>query len=69
MSNAPTEIGVAAGTVWQYLNENGPASAAKLAEGTGLGKNELQRALGWLAREEKLTIETRCRTEYFSLRQ
>lgn len=68
MSEALLEIGSAAGRVWQYLHDEGPASATKLAEATGLGKNELQRALGWLARENNLVIENRGRTEYFSLR-
>lgn len=68
MSEALLDIGSAAGRVWQYLHDNGAASATKLAEATGLGKNELQRALGWLAREDNLVIEFRGRVEYFSLR-
>jgi winged helix-turn-helix protein DUF2582 len=69
MNETLSEIGAAAGSVWQYLNDNGAASGATIAEATGLGKNELQRALGWLAREDNLAIETRRRTEYFSLRR
>lgn len=68
MSEALLDIGFAAGHVWQYLHDNGAASATKLAEATGLGKNELQRAIGWLAREDNLTVESRGRVEYFSLR-
>lgn len=68
MSETLLGIGSAAGRVWQYLHDNGATSATKLAEATGLGKNELQRAFGWLAREDKLAIESRGRVEYFSLR-
>jgi transcription initiation factor IIE alpha subunit len=61
-------IGEAAGKVWQFLNANGEASATKIAAETGLGKNELQRAIGWLAKEDKLVIEMKGRTETLSLK-
>lgn len=60
-------IGDAAGVVWTFLNENGPASVTKITTATGLGKNDVQRALGWLAREEKVCIELNARTEMVSL--
>ena len=56
-------IGELAGQVWQYLDENGEASVNKEMTDTGLGKNEIQRAIGWLAREGKLSIVTKGRTE------
>jgi hypothetical protein len=56
-------IGELAGQVWQYLDENGEASVNKVMTDTGLGKNEIQRAIGWLAREGKLSIVTKGRTE------
>lgn len=64
MSNS---IGDAAGIIWTFLNENGPASVTKITTATALGKNDVQRALGWLAREEKIRIELNVRTEIVSL--
>lgn len=60
-------IGELAGRVWQYLDENGESSVNKIITETGLGKNEVQRAIGWLAREGKLSILTKGRTETVSL--
>ncbi|BCX80445.1 hypothetical protein MIT9_P0018 [Methylomarinovum caldicuralii] len=61
------EIGLAAGEIWRYLNQYGEASPSKLASATGLSTKEVQRAIGWLAREGKLIIETDGRTEIFRL--
>lgn len=61
------DIGAAAGKVWSFLNESGPASATKIAEGAELDKNAVQRALGWLAREGKLSLERKGKNELFSL--
>lgn len=61
-------IGDAAGTIWHYLNENGEASVNKVTTETGLGKNEVQRAIGWLLKEDKLNIETVGRAETLSLK-
>jgi len=60
-------IGQSAGLVWSFLSEHGESSLSKVAAGTGLGKNELQRAIGWLAREDKLVITLKGRTETLSL--
>jgi len=61
-------IGEAAGKIWHYLDENGEASVTKVTNETGLGKNDVQRAIGWLLREDKLAIETVGRTETLSLK-
>lgn len=61
-------IGEAAGKVWHYLNENGEASVTKVTNETGLAKNEVQRAIGWLLKEDKLNIEVVGRTETLSLK-
>lgn len=61
-------IGDAAGKIWHYLNENGDASVSKVTTETGLGKNEVQRAIGWLLKEDKLSIETIGRAETLSLK-
>jgi hypothetical protein len=62
------EIGEAAGRVWQYLNTNGEASVTRISKDTGLEPKLCQRAIGWLAKEEKLSIRLQGRTELISLR-
>jgi predicted RNA-binding protein (virulence factor B family) len=65
MSNV---IGDAAGTIWQYLETNGPSSATKIEKETGISKNDVQRAIGWLSKEDKLIIEAKGRVETISLK-
>lgn len=52
-----SEIGSAAGQVWEYLHRNGPASVNKMVTGLGLTRDVLLQAIGWLAREDKLLFE------------
>jgi hypothetical protein len=65
MSNT---IGDAAGKVWNYLHKNGPSSVNKVTTETGINKNDIQRAIGWLSKEDKLSIEMIGRTETLSLK-
>jgi predicted HTH transcriptional regulator len=58
----------AAGKVWQYLDQNGAASVTKITNETGINKNDIQRAIGWLLKEDKLSIEVIGRTETLSLK-
>ena len=60
---AITEIGAAAGKIWHYLDKNGSSSVTKVATDTGLGKTEVQRAIGWLSKEGKLKVEMKGRVE------
>ncbi len=64
---AITEIGTAAGLIWQYLDKSGSVSVTKVAAETGISKNDIQRAIGWLAKEGKLKIELKGRVEMLSL--
>jgi hypothetical protein len=66
--SAISEIGVSAGKVWHYLDKNGSSSVTKITADTGIGKNDIQRAIGWLAKEDKLTIEVKGRVEMLSLK-
>ncbi|MGZ5050033.1 MAG: winged helix-turn-helix domain-containing protein [Methylobacter sp.] len=61
-------IGEAAGIVWNFLDQNGAASVNKVCTETGLSKNDIQRAIGWLAKEDKLSFETVGRTETLALK-
>jgi hypothetical protein len=61
-------IGGAAGKIWHYLNENGEASVNKITTETELNKNDVHRAIGWLAKEDKINIATNGRVETLSLK-
>lgn len=61
-------MGFAAGELWQYLNKNGESSATKIVKETELDAKNLQRAIGWLAIEDKLLIITKGRTELLALK-
>ena len=58
----------AAGKIWHYLDQNGEASVNKVTTETGLNKNDVQRGIGWLAKEDKLNIEIKGRVETLSLK-
>ncbi len=62
------KIGTVAGEIWQFLDENGASSITKIATGTGASKNDIQRAIGWLLKEDKLNISLKGRTETLSLK-
>ena len=61
-------IGEVAGKIWTYLDQNGPASVNKITTETGENKNDIQRAIGWLLKEDKLNIELVGRAETLSLK-
>ncbi len=65
MSNV---VGSAAGILWDYLNAQGPTSVSKLSKETELDTKLVQRALGWLDREDKLDFEMKGRTELVTLK-
>ena len=48
------QFGENAGKVWEALNCKGPLSETKLLTTTLLDERELQAAIGWLARENKI---------------
>ena len=64
-------IGNNAGLIWNALNANGKMTETKLKKETALGSAEFYTALGWLAREGKLNVETEVKgaktCEYYSL--
>jgi len=61
-------IGETAGKIWEYLDKNGATSVSKITTETGLNKNDIQRAIGWLTKEDKLSIEMKGRAETLSLK-
>jgi hypothetical protein len=50
-------IGMAAGKVWQFLKDNGPAPGKKIQKGIGENAELTNQAIGWLARESKLIVD------------
>lgn len=53
-----TEIGIAAGDIWHYLDEKGSATIDQLTKGIGKPRELLLMSLGWLAREGHVTLGT-----------
>ena len=49
-------IGTWAGQVWNALNESGKLTVKGLKKATKLKEKEIYAALGWLAREGKVSI-------------
>ncbi|MBN1235981.1 MAG: winged helix-turn-helix domain-containing protein [Methanotrichaceae archaeon] len=61
-------FGMKAGNVWDALNQNGPSTITDLVKATNLKREHIYGALGWLARENKILLESRGRAMVFSLR-
>jgi DNA-binding transcriptional ArsR family regulator len=62
-----SRIGAAAGVAWKVLDENGPLSMAQLVKAVGESRDTVMQALGWLAREGKISISREGRTRIVSL--
>jgi hypothetical protein len=56
-----------AGRVWSYLDKNGEVSSSRMFRDLGGSRDMLQRAIGWLAREDKISIEISTGTERIRL--
>ena len=61
-------VGLTAGSVWHYLNENGPTSVAKLIRELTEEEKIIQRSIGWLNQEGKITINIVDRVETLALK-
>ncbi len=60
-------FGLNAGIVWEILNQNGPSTIDNIVKATGLRRELVYGALGWLGRENKVVLERRGRATVFSL--
>jgi len=56
MRQEQAAIGKDAGRVWKYLEKNGKASPTQLVRALKTTAASVHRAIGWLAREEKILI-------------
>ncbi|MDD4163074.1 MAG: winged helix-turn-helix domain-containing protein, partial [Methanothrix sp.] len=63
MAQATVEsiFGTKAGIVWEALNKNGPSNIDNIVKATGLRRELVYSALGWLGRENKIVVERRGR--------
>ena len=62
-----SHIGDTAGTVWNELSKSGPLSMAQLVKAVGEPRDCVMLALGWLAREGKISIDEESRRKTVSL--
>lgn len=51
------QIGINAGKVWESLKNNERWSYSDLKKAVGLSDRDLNAAIGWLAREDKIDFE------------
>lgn len=61
-------FGVNAGIVWKALNQDSPMTIDDLVKATALNPEEIYGTLGWLGRENKISLETQKGVRFFSLR-
>ena len=64
-----SQIGDAAGVIWHLLDERGPLTMAQIVKQSGEARDLVMMALGWLAREDKITINGESRSRTVALRQ
>jgi Protein of unknown function (DUF2582). len=62
-------FGINAGIVWNALNKNGQMTINDLMKATALQPEEIYVALGWLGRENKISVGTCGKIRSFSLRK
>ena len=60
-------IGEIAGQVWHCLNETGSASFTQLTKEIDAPRDVVMQAVGWLAREGKISIDENGRNRTISL--
>jgi len=65
----PEQVGLAAGSIWHYLADNGATSVAKLVNELSEEEKIIQRSIGWLAQEGKITLDVVNRVETLALKE
>jgi hypothetical protein len=58
-TNLTDTIGSNAGVIWESLHKQGESSIDGLTTVTHLPKSQIYEAVGWLAREDKLSFSTK----------
>ena len=62
-------IGLTAGSIWHYLAKNGVTPVAKLVRELTEEEKIIQRSIGWLAQEGKITLHAVDRVETLALKE
>jgi len=62
-------VGLTSGSIWHYLTKNGATSVSVLVKALIEEEKIIQRSIGWLAQEGKITLETVGRTETIALKK
>ena len=65
----PEQVGLAAGSIWHYLAKNGATSVAKLVNELSEEEKIIQRSIGWLAQEGKISLDVVNRVETLALKK
>jgi hypothetical protein len=63
-----SSVGATAGKIWDYLEKHGRSSISAVEKGSSAPKREVQMAIGWLAREDKIELAEEKRTLYVWLK-
>ncbi len=61
------QIGINAGLVWAALEENGEMNTKNVRKATKIKDKDLTMALGWLARESKISFREEGKELFVSL--
>jgi hypothetical protein len=64
----PERVGMTAGSIWHYLAENGVTPVAKLVRELPEEEKIIQRSIGWLSQEGKITLDIIDRIETVALK-
>ncbi len=67
-SDLIAEIGEKAGEVWRVLDSDGPQTLVQLKKKLGAKPGQMEYALGWLAREDKIAFESEKKTYRVALK-
>ncbi|MCA9230229.1 MAG: winged helix-turn-helix domain-containing protein [Planctomycetales bacterium] len=60
-------IGETAGEIWRILDTEGPMKMTQLVKQANAPRDVVMQAVGWLAREEKITVDEQSRSRFISL--
>ncbi len=61
-------VGLTSGSIWHYLDKNGATAVAKLIRELTEEEKIIQRSIGWLAQEGKITLAVVDRAETIALK-
>lgn len=62
-------VGLTSGSIWHYLDKNGATAVAKLVRELTEEEKIIQRSIGWLAQEGKITLAVVDRAETIALKK